>query len=93
MVQESEVVRLAQAIQFTVSVVALHRAIRLPRLPFIYAGAFLLVCANVFTVVEGLVWFELFNSLEHVCYATAGILFAVGCWSLATARADGRAES
>ena len=82
MFQDSEVVSLALAIIFVVAIACLHRVMRLPRLPRIYAGAFFLVCANVFTVAEGVVWYGLFNTLEHLCYAAAGVSFALGCWLL-----------
>lgn len=85
--QESEIVSLAVALAFVLSIAFLRRAIRPPRIPLIYAGIFSLVGGHVCTVAEGILWYELFNALEHVCYAASGILFAVGCWRLAR-RAD-----
>ncbi len=93
--QESEIVSLAVAIAFTGSVAFLHRVIRLPRLPILYAAIFTLMGGHLFTVVEGF-WvpgtfgYELFNVSEHVCYALSGVLLAVGCWALAwAARREG----
>ncbi|MBU4204245.1 MAG: hypothetical protein KKD59_09920, partial [Acidobacteria bacterium] len=35
-----------------------------------------------FTVIEGVIWLEFFNLLEHLCYALSGISFAAGCLSI-----------
>jgi len=82
MVQESEVVTLILAMAFVVCAIFLRKSPAVPRAPLIYTGIFFTICAYVFTVVEGLFWWELFNFLEHLCYALAGIAFATGCWSL-----------
>ncbi|MHC4715653.1 MAG: hypothetical protein ACYS5V_01670 [Planctomycetota bacterium] len=80
MFQESEIICLA----FGVVVLAFLVAQRgLPRLPLIYAGIVLVVCAQVLTVAEGVVWPSVLNPLEHVCYALAGVAFAAGIWRLA----------
>ena len=82
MVQESEVVTLILAMAFVLCAVFFSKSTAVPRAPLIYTGIFFIICAYAFTVVEGLFWRELFNFLEHLCYALAGIAFAVGCWSL-----------
>jgi len=88
--QESEIASLAVAVAFIASAVFLHRVIRLPRLPILYAAIFTLMGGHLFTVVEGF-WepgtfaYELFNVAEHVCYALSGVLLAVGCGALAWA--------
>ena len=86
--QESEIVSLAVSVAFVGSLAFLQRVIRLPRLPVIYAAMFTLMGAHLFTVVEGVFAAEslasgAFNLLEHICYAASGVLFAVGCWTLA----------
>ena len=96
--QESEIVTLAVAIAFIGSMAFLHRVIRLPRLPILYAAILTLMGGHCFTVVEGFsapgtLWYESFNILEHVCYALSGVLFAVGCWFLVyTARQKGAGQ-
>jgi hypothetical protein len=40
----------------------------------------LILGAYVFTAIEGVLWPDLFNVLEHLCYALAGLSFAAGCW-------------
>jgi len=83
--QESEIVSLIVAAAFVLSIAFLHRVIRLPRLPLIYAAIFILMGGHLFTVLEGVGWYAFFDILEHVCYALSGVLFAAGCWSLALA--------
>ena len=81
--QESEIVSLIVAVAFVVSLAFLRNVIRLPRIPLIYAAIFSLMGGHLFTVAEDVIWPDLFNILEHVCYALSGVLFAVGCWQLA----------
>ncbi|NJD77012.1 MAG: hypothetical protein FIB08_07945 [Candidatus Methanoperedens sp.] len=52
------------------------------RLHLFYAGFVFIICAYIFTVVEGIFWGGLFNLLEQVSYALSGVLFAAGCRSL-----------
>ena len=53
-------------------------------------GAGLLMIGGcVFTVVEGFVWPEVLNLLEHACYAMSGVAFAIGCRRLGRARDAG----
>lgn len=76
MIQESEIVTLILGLIAAPGAYRLHRAGALPRAAF--AGVALLVCAYVFTVLEGFVFHDLFNALEHVALAGAGVGFAAG---------------
>ena len=80
--QESEVVCLVSALVFAVAFLVLRRVERLPDLPLIYGAAGFMIAATVFTVLEGAFWYGVFNVLEHVCYALAGVFLALGCWQL-----------
>ena len=80
--QESEVVCLVLALVFAVALVVLRRAERLPDLPLLYGAAGFMIAATIFTVLEGALWYSVFNILEHVCYALAGVFLALGCWQL-----------
>jgi len=81
--QESELVSLVLAFVFVIVLGILYRADHLPRLPAIYAAAALLILSNIATVLEGFFWYSFLNTLEHVCYAASGLLFALACWRLA----------
>ncbi len=50
------------------------------RLKFIYLGFLLIISGYIFTVIEGVLWHDFFNFLEHLSYALSGISFAAGCW-------------
>lgn len=86
--QESEVVNLVVWAALLASMAFLQRQIRLPRMPLIYAAIFTLMAGHLFTVIEDIAFFGLFNVLEHVCYALSGLLFAAGCWLLARRREE-----
>lgn len=85
-VQESEIVNLLVAFFALVIVEVVFRRRRLSELSFFYTGFFSLVGAFVFTVLEGVFWGVFFNGLEHLCYAAAGLSFAVGCYRLSSRR-------
>lgn len=56
-------------------------------------GYLAMLGASLFTVVEG-VWLPgLFNLLEHIGYAVAGLAFALACWRLPRDLAARRPES
>lgn len=82
MFQESELVCLALAIPLCVPVFLLARSTKAP-LRFLLASAAFALGAAVFTVAEHVVLGEVFNLLEHLGYALAGLLAAAGCWRLA----------
>lgn len=83
MFQESELVCLALAIPLTIPTVLLARAVGLPQLSLFVGAVVSALAAAIFTVVEDILWFDIFNALEHTCYALAGVLAASGCWRLA----------
>lgn len=83
MFQESELVCLALAIPLTIPIVLLTRDVRLPGVRLLVAAAVAALGATTFTVIEDAFWHQVFNTLEHTCYALAGVLAALGCWYLA----------
>ncbi len=83
MFEESEIVSLALAIPLSVPIVLLARAVRTSRLYLLVGAVIFALAATIFTVVENIAFRDIFNLLEHICYATTGILIAAGCWRLA----------
>lgn len=77
MYEESELINLIMA---GISVLLLwgFRRIRLPLTRTLLAAYGALLCGQFFTVAEGFVLPQLLNVAEHLSYAVAGILFAVG---------------
>ena len=51
----------------------------IPGFVLFYAGFCCILAASVFTLIEGVLWNELFNTLEHFSYGLAGVAFAAGC--------------
>ena len=80
--QENEIVMLFMA--FTTSIILMFIIWKkdIPDLRLFHVGFLFMVCAYIFTVVEGIFWNEFFNNLEHLSYALAGLIFAGGCFSL-----------
>jgi len=82
MFQQSEITCLALAVPFIIVLIVPIWQRKLPWLPALYGGALLIVAAYVFTVVEGVALEAMFNVFEHVCYALAGVAFAVAAYRL-----------
>jgi hypothetical protein len=80
MIQESEIINLILGIIAVLIILLIFRKLNLPSLRFFYAGFAFLLCAYVFTVVEGFIWCDFFNVLEHLSLALSGITFALACW-------------
>jgi hypothetical protein len=77
-VQESEIINLVMGLSSVLIFVFIFRKMETPRLQVIYTGFFFIIAGYIFTVVEGIFWHKLFNILEHLSYALAGLSFAVG---------------
>jgi len=82
MVNESEAVALFLIITVAVLYLAFTRQYRRPRMPFLYAGYGCIAAGFLFTVLEGFFWHDLFNLLEHLSYAVAGVATLIGAYHL-----------
>ena len=80
-VEENELLTLLVALAVVVFV-AVNRSglTALPRSSLSVSAFFFLAAGLTFTVLEGLVWRDGFNVLEHTCYAASSILLAVWVW-------------
>lgn len=82
MLQESEIINFISALVSVPIILLISRKKEMPKFRFIYPGFFLVVSGCVFTLLEGVFLYTLFNVLEHLSYGAAGILFAAGAWSM-----------
>ena len=82
MFQESEIVNLGFGFASLIVVFYLSKRFEIPKSKYVYAGFSFILLAYVFTVIEGVVFHDLFDNLEHLCYAVSSILFFIYCWSL-----------
>ncbi len=64
---------------FVVAIFVQLRSLQMRELIFFFAGAVLIFSASVFVILEKTGWEEAFKLMEHLCYASAGICFLVGC--------------
>jgi hypothetical protein len=78
MFQESEIVTLVIGLLGLVIFLRFFKDSDIPGLKYIKAGCTMMVCAYIFTIVEGLLFESFFNLLEHAGYAVSGLLFALG---------------
>jgi hypothetical protein len=80
--QENEIINLISGLVSLLLILSLSRTKGLPRFRFFYAGFFIILLAYTVTIIEGFVFHDFFDLLEHLSYAISGVLFAKGCWSI-----------
>ena len=83
MIQENEIVMLI--IGLGVFIFVLGNRSQLKRIPYaelLLAGFYMLLAGWILTVVENVIWGEVLNYLEHMCYAVASVLLAAWCWKV-----------
>jgi hypothetical protein len=83
MIQENEIIMLLLGIGVLIFI--LGNRLQLQRLPvskILIAGFHMLLAGWILTILEGFLWKDLLNFIEHTCYATSSILIAVWCWKV-----------
>jgi len=82
MFQESEIITLMIGSIGLWLLLRFFKESDIPGLKYLKAGCALMICAYIFTLVEGVLFLTFFNFLEHVCYALSGLMFALGFWKM-----------
>ncbi len=82
MFEESEIIALVVALVGAFLLIFVFARRKIPELGYFYLGFFSIAAASLFTVIEGVLWKDFFNFLEHLSYTIAGISFIVGCRTL-----------
>ena len=81
--QENEVVAFVLGVGVLIFGCAHYSRLKLLPKFGILIGAFLVTLAgSLLTNIESFFWNDLFQVLEHVCYAGTSILLAVWCWKV-----------
>jgi peptidoglycan/LPS O-acetylase OafA/YrhL len=79
MFQESEVIALVVALVGAFLLIFVFARRDLPQLRHFYAAYFAIAAAAFFTVIEGVLWNDAFNFLEHLSYMLSAVFFILGC--------------
>ena len=82
MVAPNEVASLVMAVSAALLVIFVFRKQNIPGFGLIYGAFFFVVLAIFSTLIEGIVWYPFFNTLEHFSHAMAGLVFAAACLRL-----------
>jgi len=53
---------------------------RLPKRMILLSSYGILLAGWVATILEGLFWPNILNTVEHISYALGGLLFSLWCW-------------
>ena len=78
--QESEIVNLIVSVVAIYLIFILLKKVSLQEFKLFIAGFCAIVVAQIFTVLEGIFWGDLLNTLEHLFYVVSGLLFVLACW-------------
>jgi Na+/H+-dicarboxylate symporter len=85
MIQENEVIMLLLGIGCLAFIVTNRGKMeQIPESRTLVSSFYILIIGNVLTVLEGLLWNDFLNYLEHISYAVSSILLAVWCWKIFT---------
>lgn len=76
----SEIINLALALASILTFIFFIWKKYMPKIELFLTGFLFMVCAYIFTIVEGIFQPDIFNILEHLSYALSGLFFAAGCW-------------
>lgn len=91
MIQENEVITLILGVGTLVFVAFNRRALRrVAHSQILIAALIVTFWAWAFTNLEAVIWEDLINCLEHICYAVSSVLLAVWCLLSLGKRGDSR---
>jgi cell shape-determining protein MreD len=83
MIQQNEIIMLSLGIGCMIFILVNKQKVkRIPVTKTLIAGFYVLLAGYVSTILEGLLWRNFLNVLEHICYTTSSILVAVWCWKI-----------
>ena len=83
MIQQNEIIMLLLGIGCMIFILVNKQKVkRILAAKTLIAGFYVLLAGHVLTVLEGLLWKDFLNVLEHICYTVSSILVAVWCWKM-----------
>lgn len=83
MVQDNEIVMLLLGVGVLIfTLINRYKLRRIPATRILILSFYVLLGGWVLTVIEGFIWNEFLNFLEHICYALSSVLMATWCWKV-----------
>jgi len=81
MIQESEVIVFLVSLGCLIFIhMNIQRLMVMPHWRLFLASFYVLLVGLGLTILEGFIWGEILNLLEHICYAGNAILLAMWTW-------------
>jgi hypothetical protein len=74
-----EIIDLALGLVAASIIIFVFRKWKVQKPRYFYIAFFFILSGHVFTIVEGVVWKDFFNLLEHSSVLFAGVFFYIGC--------------
>ena len=89
MIQENEIIMLLLGIGCLAFIVTNRSKInQIPESKTLVSSFCILIIGTVLTVLEGLIWNDFLNLLEHIAYTVSSILLTVWCWRIFAPKVD-----
>jgi hypothetical protein len=89
MIQGNELIMLLLAIGCAAFIVVNRKKVhRIPEAGTLLSAFGILLAGYGLTILEGLLWKEALNMVEHVCYAASSVLMTVWCWKIFAGKRD-----
>lgn len=82
MFNADEVINLVLALIAVLIIIFVFGRMQIRKAAGLFFGFVFIASGYFFTVIEGALWGDFFNVVEHACYALAGLSYAAGCWKL-----------
>lgn len=81
LIQDKEFFNALLALAVLVFIFAQRRQLsRLPKRTILLSAYGILLAGWITTILEGVFWPNVLNTVEHICYALGGLLFSFWCW-------------
>jgi vacuolar-type H+-ATPase subunit I/STV1 len=83
MIQQNELIMLLLGIACMIFLLLNKQKVkRIPVARTLVAGFCMLLAGYVFTIIEGILWNDFLNVIEHMCYTASSLFLAVWCWKV-----------
>jgi hypothetical protein len=83
MIQQGEIIVLLVGLIALIFILSNRRRLKgMPAVKLLISGFVILLGGWIFTVVEGLVWYNILNVIEHICYVGSSVMIALWCWKM-----------
>jgi hypothetical protein len=88
-IQQNELIMLLLGVGVLIFIIENRQKLRrVPAAKIMISGFGMILGGWCLTVLEGFIWRDFFNFMEHMCYAASSLLMAFWCWKVFQPKKD-----